>query len=209
MASTTARPISKRCTPRSSSGSWARPANTGRSCMPYRGRRGRRAHSRTAARRGHRPARAAALSFLELAWPRLGVDPVAAGVRVVDGHRFAVEAAGQRGPLLVAQCDAKEVLSGIKLAVEDGPVAPVTVLQRLGLPDESVRPVGWDDIDRDVDADHLTSLWIPALAAPVGVELIRFDELVHTLRERCPWDREQTHDSLRRHLIEEAYEALE
>ncbi|MBO0692578.1 MAG: hypothetical protein J2P58_06755, partial [Acidimicrobiaceae bacterium] len=30
------------------------------------------------------------LSFLDLAWARLGVDPVAAGVRVVDGHRFAI-----------------------------------------------------------------------------------------------------------------------
>ena len=46
------------------------------------------------------------LSFLELVWARLGVDPVAAGVRVVDGRRFGIEAAGERGPLLVAQCDA-------------------------------------------------------------------------------------------------------
>src|SRR5207253_7964499 len=30
-----------------------------------------------------------ALSFLDLAWVRLGVDPFAAGVRVVDGHRFS------------------------------------------------------------------------------------------------------------------------
>ncbi len=72
------------------------------------------------------------LSFLDLAWARLAVDPVAAAVRVVDGHRFPVEAAGQVGPLLVAQCDSRAVLSDIKLAVDDGP--DVTVLQRLGLP---------------------------------------------------------------------------
>ena len=46
-----------------------------------------------------------ALSFLDLAWVRLGVDPVERGVRLVDGHRFAVAAAGERGPLLVGQCD--------------------------------------------------------------------------------------------------------
>ncbi len=40
-------------------------------------------------------------------------------------------------------------------------------------------------------------------------ELVRLDELVRTLRERCPWDRRQTHGSLRRHLLEEAYEVLE
>ncbi|MGI8806679.1 MAG: SAM-dependent methyltransferase, partial [Acidimicrobiales bacterium] len=46
-----------------------------------------------------------ALSFLDLAWVALGVDPVAEGVRLVDGRRFAVEAAGERGPLLIGQCD--------------------------------------------------------------------------------------------------------
>jgi tetrapyrrole methylase family protein/MazG family protein len=37
----------------------------------------------------------------------------------------------------------------------------------------------------------------------------RFTDLVRTLRERCPWDREQTHQTLTRHLLEEAYEVLE
>ena len=40
-------------------------------------------------------------------------------------------------------------------------------------------------------------------------EVARFDELVHTLRARCPWDREQTHRTLTRHLLEETYEVLE
>ena len=150
----------------------------------------------------------AAPSFLDLAWDRLGVDPLAAGVRLVDGRRFAEEAAGERGPLLVAQCDSRTVLSDIKLAVEEGGCA-VTVLQHLGLPDERVFEVAWDDLDRAVDADHLTSLWVPQLAAPVARELARFAELVRTLRQRCPWDREQTHQSLSRHLLEETYETLE
>ncbi|MGH9094136.1 MAG: SAM-dependent methyltransferase, partial [Acidimicrobiales bacterium] len=148
-----------------------------------------------------------ALSFLDLAWARLGIDPVAAGVKLVDGHRFAVEAAGQTGPLLVAQCDSPMVLSDIKLVVEDGPV--VTVLQRLGLPDEQVASVPWAELDRAFEPDHLTCLWIPALAEPVAAEVTRFAELTRTLRARCPWDRAQTHQSLTRHLIEEAYEVVE
>jgi tetrapyrrole methylase family protein/MazG family protein len=99
------------------------------------------------------------------------------------------------------------VLSDIKLALDDGP--PVVVLQRLGLPDESVRTVAWDDLDREVVPDHLTSLWIPTLAEPVAAELVRFIELVRILRSECPWDREQTHASLSRHLLEETYEVLE
>jgi tetrapyrrole methylase family protein / MazG family protein len=147
------------------------------------------------------------LSFLDLAWARVGVDPVGAGVRLVDGHRFAVEAAGQTGPLLVAQCDSQRVLSEIKLAVDSGP--EVTVLQRLGLDDEAVTSVPWADLDRRVVPDHLTCLWIPGLAEPVAAELQRFVELVRTLRAECPWDRRQTHQSLTRHLLEETYEVLE
>jgi tetrapyrrole methylase family protein/MazG family protein len=150
-----------------------------------------------------------ALSYLDLAWSVLAVDPLASGVRLVDAHRFAVEAAGERGPLLVAQCDSRAVLSDIKLAVDESPHEPVVVLQRLGLPDAACFPVAWAELDRSFTPDHLTTLWIPNLAPPVGRELVRFHELVRTLRERCPWDREQTHRSLTKHLLEETYEVLE
>ena len=150
-----------------------------------------------------------ALSCLDLAWVRLGVDPLAEGVRVVDGHRFALTAAGERGPLLVLQCDSPQVLADIKLAADPGhEPESVTVLHHLGLPDERLGHLRWDELDR-VEPDHLTSLWIPAFAPAVGRELVRFAELVRTLREECPWDAEQTHASLRRYVIEEAYEVAE
>jgi tetrapyrrole methylase family protein/MazG family protein len=151
-----------------------------------------------------------AMSFLDVAWARLGVDPVEAGVRLVDGHRFAVEAAGERGPLLVAHAHADWVLSDIKLAVEDARGdESVTILQALGTPEERIVETVWAELDRTVTADHLTSLWIPALAAPVGTEYVRFHQLARTLRERCPWDVEQTHASLVPHLLEETYEVVD
>ena len=152
-----------------------------------------------------------ALSFLDLAWVRLGIDPFGSdgGVRVVDGHRFAEEAAGERGPLLVGQCDSREVLSEIKLAFEDEPPPVAWVLQRLGLPDESVSMVEWADLDRVVDPDHLTSLFLPVVGAPVARELVAFVEVVRRLREECPWDREQTHESLTKYVLEEAYEVVD
>ncbi len=149
-----------------------------------------------------------AMSFLDLAWARLGIDPAREGVRIVDGLRFAESAAGCSGPLLVAHCHTRWVMSDIKLAVEAEPESAV-VLQRLGLADETIREIAWADLDRAVDTDHLTSVYVPELAEPVAAEIVRFDELVRTLRQRCPWDREQTHASLRRHLLEETYETLE
>ncbi|HVV36334.1 MAG TPA: nucleoside triphosphate pyrophosphohydrolase [Acidimicrobiales bacterium] len=141
-----------------------------------------------------------ALSFLDLAWERLGVDPLADEVRLINGHDFRV---GAGGPTLIAQCDSLHVLSDIKVSLDEGP--DVVVLQRLGLPDESVRTVAWDDLDRVVVPDHLTSLW----AVLPADELALFADLVRVLRERCPWDAEQTHESLTRFMLEEAYEAVE
>src|SRR5262249_55503762 len=46
------------------------------------------------------------LSFADLAWVRLGIDPLT-GARVVDAATFAVDAAGFAGPLLLAQCDTR------------------------------------------------------------------------------------------------------
>ena len=150
-----------------------------------------------------------ALSFADLAWVRLGIDPLAEGVRIVDARRFVVEAAGERGPMLVAQVDSPAVLAEMVAAVPDPPPTPVTVLHGLGTADERLVRVAWDDLCDVVEPDHLTSLYIPGLAAPIAVEMQRFVELVATLRLQCPWDAEQTHASLRPHLLEEAYEVIE
>jgi len=144
----------------------------------------------------------AAVSFTDLVWSRVGT-----GARLVDAYRFAEEAAGERGPFVVFHCHSRLLLSDVKLAVDDGP--DVLVLQRLGLPDEAVFEVPWAELDRAFEPDHLTSVFVPALSSPVAGELVRFAELVRTLRERCPWDREQTHRTLTRHLLEETYEVLE
>ena len=151
-----------------------------------------------------------ALSFLDLAWEALGIDPVNAGVRLIDGHRFALEASGERGPLLVAQVHADWVLSDVKLSHEAANGnEPVVLLHHLGLPDQRVEHTTWQELDRVLPADHLTTLYIPQMAEPVAGELARLHQLARTLREQCPWDREQTHDSLIKHLIEETYEVVD
>ena len=152
------------------------------------------------------------LSFVDLAWLRLGVDPLAgAGARAVDGK--ALPAALPVGPLLVSHCHSKLVLSDVKLALlERLPgEAPVTVLARLGLPDESVTTVPLEDLDRVVEPDHLTSVFADVPPGGPGEAWERFVTLVERLRGPggCPWDAEQTHHSLSRHLIEEAYEVIE
>jgi tetrapyrrole methylase family protein/MazG family protein len=152
------------------------------------------------------------VSFADLAWARLGVDSFR-GAHVVDARNIATSAAGLSGPILIAQCDTRLVLSEVKLVLLEvlDPAAPVTVLARLGLPDEEVTRVALADLDRSVTPDHLTSVFVDTGRAAVAGELAALVALTERLRGPggCPWDAEQTHHSLARHLLEEAYEVAE
>ncbi len=149
-----------------------------------------------------------AMSFVDLAWVRLGVDPLRERPRIVDGHRFALDVAGDLGPFLVTQCHSDEILSTIKLAFDDHLPTSVTVIARLGLPDEHIEQIVWNDLDR-VAADHLTSLWIPRLGKALGGAAQALEGVMCELRAQCPWDRQQTHLSLARYITEEAAELVE
>ncbi len=169
------------------------------------------------ARLGKRAVLVPGLSFLDLAWLRLGVDPLGAGpgggagARAVDGK--ALPAALPAGPLLISHCHSKLVLSDVKLALLERMAgeAPVTVLARLGLPDEAIITVPLEDLDRHVEPDHLTSVFVDLPPGGPGEAWERLVALIERLRAPggCPWDAEQTHHTLARHLIEEAYEVIE
>jgi tetrapyrrole methylase family protein/MazG family protein len=153
----------------------------------------------------------AGLSFVDLAWARLGIDPMECEARVVDGR--AIEHAELAGPMLIAQCDSAFVLSDVKLALLEhlDAATPVTALEGLGLPGERITTCKLEELDRVVDPDHLTSLFVDAGAAGGARELVRLFQLAKRLRDPggCPWDAEQTHHSLTRYLIEESYEVVE
>jgi tetrapyrrole methylase family protein/MazG family protein len=130
--------------------------------------------------------------------------------------KLAIGAVIDRGALtraaLTRAAAGQGAVAGGAAAAHAGPAGggvQVIVLQRLGLPDELVTTVAWDELDRAVVPDHLTSVWVPRLGLCFASELVRLEELARTLRARCPWDSQQTHQSLTRYLLEESYEALE
>lgn len=145
------------------------------------------------------------LSFLDLVYDRMGVDPLVTGIQVVDG-RDLPDPLPLHLPTIVSQVDRPVVLADV--AVELGKVleddAVVTVLRDLGGAAESADEVALRDLP-SAEVDERTSLFVSA--ADVG-----WIGLVHTnrrLRRECPWDREQNHHSLVRHLIEETYETVD
>ena len=68
------------------------------------------------------------------------------------------------------------------------------------------------ELDRQRTYDHTVAVYIPPVAMAERKRFCFADlvEILDILRGEngCPWDREQTHESLRKYLIEEAYEAV-
>jgi tetrapyrrole methylase family protein/MazG family protein len=146
-----------------------------------------------------------AVSVIDVACAALGRDPMSSGLRMVDALASSEPLRGP-GPLLVLQAYAPEVLAII--ADRLPPATIVTVLHHLGLSDQVIVELAASELATFDGADHLTSLWIEGLrtAGEATDDLVSF---MRRLRAECPWDQEQTHASLTRHLLEEAYEALD
>ncbi len=145
-----------------------------------------------------------AVSVIDVACAALGRDPMTVGLRVVDALGPADALTGP-GPLLVLQTYRPEILADVADRLD--PATTVTLLHHLGLADAVVETRAARDLHA-FPADHLTSLWIDE-TRDVGVAAREIVDLMRTLRRECPWDVEQTHDSLLRHLVEESYEALD
>lgn len=144
------------------------------------------------------------VSFIDRVATLVGADPVVDGLTILDAERFDLQSRGS-GPLLIAQCHSRALVSEVKLELLDDYPDDFEVGVVTGGSDE----VEWTPL---AEVDHheptpLTSLFVPA--HPDATSLPAFIDLVAVLRDGCPWDREQTHQTLTRHLLEETYEVLE
>lgn len=153
-----------------------------------------------------------AMSFLDLLYARLGLDPVA-GLTVTDAADIADLPPDLGTALVVTQVYNSRVASDAKLSLME--VYPddfsVTVVRNLGLTDEEIRTVPLFELDRLPVIDHLTSVYVPAAPRRAAFSLDPVIDIMARLRspDGCVWDLEQSHLSLRRYIVEEVYEVLE
>lgn len=155
------------------------------------------------------------VSFVEPVCWALALDPLERdGLQVVDAMVAAashVPPCDPSRPALLAQCYSRSLASDVKLTLLHSYPAdhPVTVLRSSGMAVGDLRPVALAELDHSSDFDHLTTLYVPP-CGPHG-SFARLQEIVAHLRapDGCPWDREQTLQTLRKDLLEETYELLE
>ncbi len=113
-------------------------------------------------------------------------------------------------PAIVGQLYSRQIAAEVKLTLMNQypDEHPMTILQAAGTPSQRSESLPLYELDRR-DYDHLTTLYVPPLAQPGGLEM--FQDTIARLRapDGCPWDREQTHQTLSRNLMEEAFEVLQ
>jgi len=165
----------------------------------------------------------AGLSFLEPVCEALQLDPFTAGMQLIDATELTAlrpdEIAGKvipTRPLLVAQVYNRRLASDVKLALGEcyPDEWPVQLVRAAGVAgDEQVSEMPLYELDRNTFADHLSTLYVPPLGA---MDALRLPETLRYITYRlrrepdgCPWDREQTHQSIMRNVLEEAYEVVE
>ncbi|MFE5324452.1 nucleoside triphosphate pyrophosphohydrolase [Paenibacillus sp. NPDC056579] len=154
-------------------------------------------------------------SFLDQAFLRLGFDPID-GFQLLNGTELSVHALNPRLHTVIGQVYDTYSASDVKLTLME--LYPddqeVVVGHSLGVPgDEKIHRIPLYELDHLQDYGNLSLVWVPRSDEDRlrNRTFGRLHEIVAILRspEGCPWDREQTHQSLRKNLIEEAYEVLE
>lgn len=149
-----------------------------------------------------------------LGWDALDGLQLADATELAARHHPGID---PERPALVAQIYSALVASDVKLCLlarypAEHPVTLVSGAGEAGAVDEAagrLRTVPLCDLDRDGVFDDVTTLAVPPL--PRGSSMLGLAEVIARLRapDGCPWDREQSHESLRPYAIEEAYEVVD
>ena len=154
-------------------------------------------------------------SFLDEAFTRLGFDPIE-GFQLLDAVGLSSILIQPQLHTLIGQVYDSFTASEVKLSLME--VYPddyiVTVGHALGVEgQESILHVPLYELDRVKGFGNLSLVYVPKSNEDQLRQRTfgRLHEIVGILRspEGCPWDQEQTHDSIRKNLIEETYEVLE
>ena len=144
-------------------------------------------------------------SFLDVVFDLVDVDPLADGFQLLNGHDFPAVPVFDR-PTVIGHLDDPTILGEVGATIDR--TAPegfeVTVISGAGASDGRVWVGGPALIDPTL-AGFRTSMYVPA--HPNGI--VGAISLMRTLRDECPWDRAQTHESLVRYLVEETHELIE
>ena len=153
------------------------------------------------------------VSYLEPTFRALGIDPFPE-LSLTDAIIFSTRHTPNfptSSPALITQITSKRIAAKVKVTLMAAYPGEhlVRMVYGVGTDNEKVEDLPLHAIDQNIPLGWLSSLFIPPLSQSSSFE--SFQEIIAQLRapDGCPWDRKQTHISLRPFLLEEAYETLD
>lgn len=153
------------------------------------------------------------MSFLEPVCSALGIDPHPKLVLTDSLYLASLEIPffPASVPALISNLRPGLEANDLKLTLINNypDEYPVKLIHNAGLPDELVEEIPLYQIDQSLHTGLMSTLYVPARESGRAFE--DFQQIIARLRapDGCPWDRKQTHLSLRPYLLEESYEVLE
>lgn len=151
---------------------------------------------------------------VDAACAALKIDPFARGLQIADAAALARQHFPHLDPdqpALVAPVSSRAMARACQhtLFILYPRAHPITRVDAAGTPAQKITTTTLTELDRADDFNAQTMLYIPPLAQPSALSAL--GEVVAHLRapEGCPWDRVQTHQSLRQDFLEECYEVME
>lgn len=153
-------------------------------------------------------------SFLDPIFGALRIDPIE-GFQLLDGTSFKRDEVQMNAHVLIGQVYDAFSASEVKLTLmEKYPDDyEVTIVTAAGSTAESLTKVPLFELDRVMKLDNLTTLYVPPIHEKENrlKEWQTLRQIVAELRgpNGCPWDKEQTHTTLKKYAVEEVYELLQ
>ncbi|MBO0995955.1 nucleoside triphosphate pyrophosphohydrolase [Bacillus sp. SD088] len=152
-------------------------------------------------------------SFLDPLFTSLKIDPIE-GFQLLDGTSLQRDELQIQQHIVIGQVYDAFVASEVKLTLMEKYPSDyeVSLVTAAGSEMEKIRKLPLYELDHGIPLDNLTSLYVPPIAEQEQAykEFSTLRQIIADLRgpNGCPWDKEQTHLSLKKYLIEEAYELL-
>ena len=141
--------------------------------------------------------------------------PVNEGFQLLDASTLRLEDLSHKKHTIITQVYDQLSLSEVKLTLLDYYPAEmnVKIVTAAGGSDEMVYETPLYELDHMQMTSNLMALFIPEMKLETqnNKSIYHMMELFDTLvsEDGCPWDKNQTHESLEKYLIEEAYEVIE
>ena len=153
-----------------------------------------------------------AVSFIDAMIEGLKIDPIE-GLKVIDSFDIGNQILDKRIGTIITQVYNQLIASEVKLKLLEqyNDETEIYYVRAAGIEgQESIRKIPLFELDMQEDIDYLTSIYIPR-DLNNKKDFNDLLSIIESLRgeDGCPWDKEQTHESLKKALIEESYEVVD